>query len=209
MTPKSTAPARPFSAGGFDQSACRSADILALDQLDQKLWVALSCPTQRLEFDQRTLGAIDEDGDGRISAQEVIAAVKLAGARLNNPDDLTKGLSELPLTAINGDSSEGQVILRSAKEILSNLGKPEATAISLDDTAGTEAIFQQARFNVTNCAAGCADEFRDRLGHREQRDLHGGETDRSGKAGVTGRRPRLFLARHRLGCLEARSSGEC
>ena len=29
-------------------------DIAHLDELDQKLWTVLSCPTQDLEFDSRT-----------------------------------------------------------------------------------------------------------------------------------------------------------
>jgi hypothetical protein len=40
-----------FRAGGFDQVQLESgSDQLALDQLDQKLWVALSCPTQAVQF---------------------------------------------------------------------------------------------------------------------------------------------------------------
>ena len=70
-----------FRAGGFDQVALESgADLMALDQLDQKLWVALACPTTGLEFDAKTLALIDTDKDGRIRAPELIAAVKWAGA---------------------------------------------------------------------------------------------------------------------------------
>jgi hypothetical protein len=36
-----------YRAGGFDQvSLDHGADLLALDQLDQKLWVALACPAK-------------------------------------------------------------------------------------------------------------------------------------------------------------------
>ena len=42
-----------FRAGGVDQVALDpAADLAALPQLDQKLWVALSCPTRGLEFTQ-------------------------------------------------------------------------------------------------------------------------------------------------------------
>ena len=35
--------------GGFDQVRLdRGEDLVALEQLDQKLWVALSCPTRAL-----------------------------------------------------------------------------------------------------------------------------------------------------------------
>jgi hypothetical protein len=81
-----------FRSGWFDQVLLETgADLMALDQLDQKLWMALSCPTQGLEFDGRNLEMIDSDGDRRIRVPDVIAAVKRAGSVLKNPDDLTKG----------------------------------------------------------------------------------------------------------------------
>ena len=53
-------------AGGLDQvrSECVD-DFLDIGVLDQKFWVALSCPTRGLHFDERTLGLIDADGTGR------------------------------------------------------------------------------------------------------------------------------------------------
>jgi hypothetical protein len=52
-----------FRAGGLNQvSLARGADLVNLDQLDQKLWVALACPTQGLVFDERTLTLIDRTG---------------------------------------------------------------------------------------------------------------------------------------------------
>lgn len=56
-----------FRAGGVDQVIIRSGqDIARLPELDQKLWVALACPTRGIEFDERTLDLIDTDHDGRI-----------------------------------------------------------------------------------------------------------------------------------------------
>src|SRR6185503_12459643 len=91
-----------FRAGGFDQVKLDSgADIANLDQLDQKLWVALACPVTGLEFDTKTLTLIDTDKDGRIRVPELIAAAKWAASCLRNPDDLVKGTDSLPLTAMN------------------------------------------------------------------------------------------------------------
>src|SRR5574340_1627229 len=104
-----------FRAGGFDQVRLETgADLLNLDQLDQKLWVALACPTTGLEFDSRTLALIDTDQDGRIRAPELIAAIQWAGACLKNPDDLLKGSPELPLNALNDSVPEGKQLLSSA-----------------------------------------------------------------------------------------------
>src|SRR2546425_922080 len=96
-------------AGGFDQVRLDTgADLLALDQLDQKLWVALACPTTGLEFDAKTLALIDTDKDGRLRAPEIVAAVTWAGACLKNPDDLLKSSASLPLYAINDATPEGR-----------------------------------------------------------------------------------------------------
>jgi hypothetical protein len=89
-----------FRAGGFDQVKLETgADLMALDQLDLKLWVALACPTTGIEFDKATLDVIDTDKDGRVRAPELIAAAKWAGGLLKNPDDLLKGAPTLPISA--------------------------------------------------------------------------------------------------------------
>src|SRR5580658_7474503 len=124
-----------FSAGGFDQVNLESgADLANLDQLDQKLWVALACPTRGLEFDSRTLDLIDTDKDGRVRVPEVIAAAKWATSLLKNPDDLLRGPPTLSLAAINDGVPEGKQILASARQILANLGKQNAASIGLEDT---------------------------------------------------------------------------
>jgi hypothetical protein len=135
-------------AGGFDQVYLASGDdLMALDQLDPKLWVALSCPTRGVEFDTITLGLIDTDHDGRIRVPEIIAATKWALSLLKNPDELLKSSSSLALDAINNATPEGRQLLASARQILTNLGKPDASTISIEDTADTEKIFAETHFN--------------------------------------------------------------
>ena len=115
-----------FRAGGFDQVKLDTgADLMNLDHLDQKLWVALACPTTGLEFDSKTAALIDTDHDGRVRAPELIAAVKWAGSVLKNPDDLVKGGDAVPLSAISDTSPEGAQLLASAKQILANLGRKD------------------------------------------------------------------------------------
>lgn len=109
-------------------------DILALRTLDQKLWVALSCPVKGLELDERTLALIDADRDGQIHVREVLAAVEWAAARLRNPADLLRGESALPIAAIN-DAADSQVLAAAARGILRRLGKSDAAALSPDDFA--------------------------------------------------------------------------
>jgi hypothetical protein len=131
-----------FRTGGLDQVALTTAeDLLALDQLDQKLWVALACPVKGLELDEKTLALVDSDGDGRIRVPELIAAVKWAAARLKNPAALLQGADSLPLDAIDDSTPDGKTILACAKQILASLGKPGASAIFVSATADTSKLF--------------------------------------------------------------------
>lgn len=51
--------------GGLDQVTLRTPEeLLHLNELDPKLWVALSCPIDKLQFDARTLELLDADKDG-------------------------------------------------------------------------------------------------------------------------------------------------
>ena len=137
-----------FTAGGFNQVKLETgADLANLDQLNQKLWVALACPTRGLEFDSKTLDLIDTDKDGRVRAPEIIAAAKWATSVLKNPNDLTKSSPTLPLAAINDATPEGKQLLASAKQILSNLGQKDATAISVADASDANKIFTNTTFN--------------------------------------------------------------
>lgn len=185
-----------FRAGGFDQvSLTTGADLMALDQLDQKLWVALACPTTGLEFDKATLALIDTDKDGRVRAPELIAAIKWAGGLLNNPDDLIKAGSTLSLAAINDGTPEGKTVLASAKQILANLGKKDATSITLADTGDVAKIFSQTTFNGDGIIVpeSAADDATKAL-IADIISTHGSVADRSGKPGLDQARVEAFFA---------------
>ena len=176
-----------FRSGGFDQVRLESgAELTALDQLDPKLWAALSCPIRGLEIDGKTLELIDGDSDGYIRVPEIVAAVKWATSVLKDPDGLTRGGDALPLAAIDDGTAEGKELLASAKQILANLGKEEAEAITAADTADTAKIFADTRFNgdgiVPAIAAG------DEAIKAVIEDIIacvGAEEDRSGAPGVS------------------------
>ncbi len=131
-----------FRTGGLDQVCLETgADLLALDELDQKLWVALGCPVKGLALDEKTLALIDTDKDGRIGVPDLIAAVKWACARVRDPGELLKGSVVLPLAAINTDQPDGKVLLASAKQILASLGRRDAAEITVADASDTARIF--------------------------------------------------------------------
>ncbi|ATC66000.1 hypothetical protein CMV30_05150 [Nibricoccus aquaticus] len=176
-----------FRSGGLDQVLLQSgADLLNLEHLDQKLWVALSCPVKGLELDEKTLSLIDLDGDGRIRVPEVISAIKWTALHLKNLDDVLAPQSALPLDLINDQTPEGKSVLASAKQVLANLGKAGATSISVADTTDTKKIFSETTFNgdgIIPAEAASTPELKQLIG-----DIiasYGADTDRSGKPGIT------------------------
>ena len=185
-----------FRAGGFDQVKLETgADLMNLDQLDRKLWVALACPTTGLEFDARTAGLIDTDKDGRIRAPELISAVKWAGSMLKNPDDLVKGGDSLPLSAISDATPEGKQLLASAKQILVNLGKKDATAISLADASDADKIFVNTTFNGDGIIiAESAGDDATKAVINDIAACLGNVNDRSGKPGIDQAKADAFFA---------------
>jgi len=172
-----------FRAGGFDQVKLETgSDLMALDQLDLKLWVALACPTSGLEFDGTTLSLIDTDKDGRIRAPELISAVKWAGGLLKNPDELMKGSPALPLSAINESNPEGGLILKFAKQVL---GKTESDQITVEEASAAAKTFADKPFNGDGIVP--ADSAADPLTKLLINDIiscAGADTDASGKPGV-------------------------
>jgi hypothetical protein len=166
-----------------------------LDQLDQKLWVALACPTTGLEFDPKTAALIDTDKDGRIRAPELISALKWAGSMLNNPDDLVKGGDTVSLSAISDATPEGKQLLASAKQICANLGKKDATAISLADASDANKIFVNTTLNGDGVIiAESAGDDATKAVITEIAGCMGTVTDRSGKPGIDQAKADAFFA---------------
>lgn len=175
-----------FRAGGFDQVKIRNGnDICHLDQLDPKLWAALSCPTRGLHFDSKTLDLIDTDKDGRIRVPEIIAAAKWACSLLKDQDRLLDESPTLPIDQINDATPEGKQVLSSAKQLLVNLGKTDATSVSIEDTTDIVRIFAQTRLNGDGIIP--VDAAPDDFNKGVITDIittQGSLVDRSGKPGI-------------------------
>lgn len=166
-----------------------------LDQLDQKLWVALACPTTGLEFDPKTAALIDSDNDGRIRAPELIGALKWAGSMLKNPDDLVKGGDTVSFSAINDATPEGKQLLASAKQICANLGKKDATGISLADASDANKIFVNTTLNGDGVIiAESAGDDATKAVINDIAGCMGTVPDRSGKAGIDQAKADAFFA---------------
>jgi hypothetical protein len=184
-----------FRSGGLDQVALTTAeDLLALDQLDQKLWVALSCPVKGLELDEKTLALIDHDNDGRIRVPELLAAIQWAAARLRDPATLLRGDDALPLNAINEATPDGKILLASARQILVNLGQKDAPALAVADVANTAKIFSASPLNGDGVIPPEATE--DPAVQALIKDIVaslGGTADRTGSIGVTAEKIDAFF----------------
>lgn len=135
-----------FRSGGFDQVRLDTPeDLAALRSLDQKLWTALACPVTGLEFDARTLAYLDQDHDGRIRAPELLDAVDWTLLRLRDRGVLFSGDS-LALEAF-ADNEEGRALRAAARRLLTNLGRPDATVLTVADTEDMAKVFPPEKPN--------------------------------------------------------------
>ncbi|MBP5643359.1 MAG: hypothetical protein J6X10_03905 [Bacteroidales bacterium] len=159
-------------------------DILHLDELDRKLWTALSCPLKDLEIDEKTMTMLDTNGDGKIHIEEVVAASKWLTSVINDPELLLKRSSVLPFTAFNTSNEEGLHLLETSKQILENLGL-EKNEISVADVSDSLAIFAKTRFNGDGIITEQSSDDEDiKALIKSIIDCMGGVTDRSGDPGI-------------------------
>src|SRR5262245_22511817 len=146
-------------------------------------------PTRGVQLDARTLDLIDGDKDGRVRAPEVLAAVRWAVDTFKDPEELLKAESTLRLAVLK----DGPV-LDGARRILTNLGKPGADTIALEDVKDTAKIFGTTRFNgdgvVTPESAG--DDAAKKM-IEEIMGTHGVVGDKSGKPGIDQARADAFF----------------
>lgn len=120
--------------GGLDQIVLKNADdIINLPNLDPKLWVALSCPTTGLDFDQRTLQLLDSDNDGRIRIPDILEAINWLKDKIVSFDNIVQSSQTLSLSQIDDSSEQGRKLLITAHSILANLNKSQADYLTQDD----------------------------------------------------------------------------
>ncbi|MBQ5581848.1 MAG: hypothetical protein IIU68_00680, partial [Bacteroidales bacterium] len=154
-----------------------------LAELDPKMWTVLSCPVKGLEIDDKSLAYIDNDADGKIRINDIIATAEWITGALKNADLVLEGKDYIDIEQF-ADTEAGRKLYDSAKQILGNLSK-EGSVISLADTSDSAAIFAQTRFNgdgvITEATAEDADE---KAVIAAAVASFGGVADRSGVQGV-------------------------
>jgi len=122
-------------------------DLRHLGELDPKMWTVLSCPTQGLEIDSKSLQYIDVNKDERIHIEDIVASANWLTDVVTSVDTILQNNGLLALSNINQKSENGAKLYNSARQILANLGKPDATEISVADTSDSIKIFEQTLFN--------------------------------------------------------------
>lgn len=181
-----------FRRGGSDQLRIeKPEDLAAVETLDQKLWVALSMPVVGQELDARTLAFLDSDGDGRVRAPEILAAVKFVRGNLSNFDAFFAGKDAFPLSALTADSA----VAGTAKNMLARLGKADAAEIALADVDDATKAFDAQPFNgdgvIVPASAGEDAELAAFI--TDAVAATGGTPDASGEAGVTAEQAEAFV----------------
>lgn len=86
--------------GGMDQVVLKTGDdIVALSELDPKLWIALAMPTSQQQC-REVLALLDEDGDGKVRVPELLHAVARCEAAFSNLDVLFDETSAISLESL-------------------------------------------------------------------------------------------------------------
>lgn len=185
-----------YRVGGLDQVALESAEDLAnLRHLDQKLWVALSCPVKGLELDERTLALLDLDKDGRVRSPEIVAALEWCRVRLSDLGAIIPGRAALPLAALDQSTKEGRAVHGAARRILASLGKADAAEVTIADVKDLTNVFAATTFNGDGVVpAEAAEDEATRQVILDAMACLGEVPDRSGKPGVDRKRLEAFFA---------------
>lgn len=128
-----------YRSGGVDQVVLQDGnDLKRLKHLDQKLWLALACPTKNLELDTRTLELLDTDKDGRIRPPEILAAIDWLTQVLVSLDDLHIPKDFVELASIKTDNDAGRAVAAAAKRISSD------NKLNLEDVTAAAKVKEEA-----------------------------------------------------------------
>lgn len=183
-----------YRSGGVDQVALQTADdLVRLRELDPKLWIALSMPTRGVEIDPRTLDLLDTDHDGHIRQAEVLAAVAWIGEHYRDPSRLLSGGDSVAL-----DHLRDGPVRRGVERLLADLGKPDASKVSLADATSADQRLAEKPLNGDGVVPpeSCDDDAV-RAVIADIVTTHGAVADRSGKPGIDQPRADAFFAEAR------------
>lgn len=162
-------------------------DVLNLRDLDPKMWTALACPVQGLEFSEETLSVLDSDKNGRVRIPEILEAVDYIKKYFARPEIIMEKGDSIPLDALATEPFAcGHSPLDSAKSVLEILGKPDAAEIRLDDLSVNDKLFAPGVLNGDGVLPpDCAEDESVAAALKDIVACTGGTDDISGAKGIT------------------------
>ena len=174
--------------GGLIQAKISTIDdVLNLRDLDPKMWTALACPVQGLEFSEETLSVLDTDKNGRVRQPEILEAVDYIKKYFSRPEIIMQKGDSIPLDAMSSEPFDcGHSPLESAKSVLEILGKSDAGELKLEDLGVNDKLFAPNVFNGDGVlTAECVGDEAVAAVVKDIITCGGGSDDISGAKGIT------------------------
>ncbi len=125
-------------------------DLVAALTLDDALWAATSAPVGAFRCERRFLDLLDRDGSGRITSDEVRAAIRWLLERLADRRCLFEPFTELPLSALANGKPQTQALVRAAEYVVRDGPQTDAAtapALTLERIRDCMAYFNRKPFN--------------------------------------------------------------
>ncbi len=169
------------------QLRVRSGDELEqVLELDDSLWIAMSAPVEGLNTDREFLDYVDLDDNGRIRTDEIRAAIRWLLERLSDRSGLADGAAELVLVALNPQHPDACDLCETAEYILAAIDAEDRSRISLRELDEFTSAVDASVINGDGVIPPVAAEEPDlREFIHDVVNCLGGETDLTGRAGVT------------------------
>jgi len=116
-------------------------DIRHLNELDDKMWTVLSCPTSGLEIADESLQMMDADGDGQLHVNEVKQAADWLSQVLKDTDTLFLGSAEQAISNIADEEIAAVAKGIDAEKISLEAVDAVVAAVTIDEQPVPEAPY--------------------------------------------------------------------
>lgn len=136
-----------YGSSSYQLCITHPEDLFSIPDLDERLWMATSCPVFGLNGDPVFLRFLDANDHGRILSDEVREAIRWMKDRLMPDVSWTDCRTRLPLRLIRTDHPDGKALYDTARRVLENLDVGEAEGIALDQIRNRQRILAQADQN--------------------------------------------------------------
>lgn len=130
------------SVGGATRVKIQNGeDIRHLNELDDKMWTVLSCPTSGLEIADESLQMMDADGDGQLHVNEVKQAADWLSQVLKDTDTLFEGKAEQAISNIADEEIAAVAKGIDAEKISLEAVDAVVAAVTIDEQPVPEAPY--------------------------------------------------------------------